>query len=62
LPEVLGVVEFVNADEIARVLSPFNVESVAFGAGRLMLQQIDSLMEKRVDFSLETTLSARSYV
>lgn len=62
LPEVMGTREFVNADEIARGLSPFNVESVAFEAGRLMLQRIDYLMGKGVDFALETTLSTRSYV
>lgn len=62
LPEVLQVFEFVNADEIARGLSPFNVESVAFEAGRLMLQRIDYLIKKGVDFALETTLSTRSYV
>lgn len=62
LPEVMGTREFVNADEIARGLSPFNVESVAFEAGRLMLQRIDYLMNKGVDFGLETTLSTRSYV
>ena len=32
--------EFVNADEIARGLSPFNPESMAIEAGRLMLQRI----------------------
>lgn len=62
LPEVLDVLEFVNADEIARGLSPFNVESVAFEAGRLMLQRIDYLLEKGVSFTIETTLSTRSYV
>ncbi len=62
LPEVLNVIEFVNADEIARGLSPFNVESVAFEAGRLMLQRIKHLMNLNVDFALETTLSTRSYV
>ncbi|GAB3493047.1 hypothetical protein GCM10027341_07870 [Spirosoma knui] len=41
LPEVLNVVEFVNADEIARGLSPFSPDSVAFEAGRIMLQRID---------------------
>ena len=54
--------EFVNADEIARGLSPFNVESVAFEAGRIMLQRIDYLMRQGVDFAIETTLSTRSYV
>ena len=62
LPNEFNVREFVNADEIARGLSPFNVESVAFEAGRLMLQRIDYLMNKAVDFALETTLSSRSYV
>jgi predicted ABC-type ATPase len=62
LPEVFGVQEFVNADEIARGLSPFNVEGVAFEAGRLMLQRIDYLLGKGVDFAIETTLSTRSYV
>lgn len=62
LPEILNVWEFVNADEIARGLSPFQPDSVAFEAGRIMLQRIDFLMDKRVDFSFETTLSTRSYV
>ena len=62
LPNFLDCREFVNADEIARGISPFNVEGVAFEAGRIMLQRIDSLLNERVDFALETTLSIRSYV
>ncbi len=62
LPEVTKTKEFVNADEIARGLSPFNVESVAFEAGRLMLRRVAYLLEHEVDFALETTLSTRSYV
>ena len=46
LPEILDCKEFVNADEIARGLSPFNPESVAIEAGRLMLKRIDELLEK----------------
>ena len=45
LPEILDCKEFVNADEIARGLSPFNPESVAIEAGRLMLKRIDELSE-----------------
>jgi predicted ABC-type ATPase len=41
LPEILDCREFVNADEIARGLSPFNPESVAIEAGKLMLQRIE---------------------
>ena len=40
LPKILHCKEFVNADEIARGLSPFNPESVAIEAGRLMLSRI----------------------
>ncbi|MES1160396.1 MAG: hypothetical protein ABUM51_06555 [Bacteroidota bacterium] len=40
LPEILNCREFVNADSIAAGLSPFNPESVAFEAGRIMLQRI----------------------
>ncbi len=47
---------------VARGLSPFNVESVAFEAARIMLQRVAHLMEKGVDFAIETTLSTRSYV
>jgi predicted ABC-type ATPase len=62
LPEILDCKEFVNADSIAAGLSPFNPESVAMEAGRLMLQRIDQLMSEQVDFAFETTLAARSYV
>jgi predicted ABC-type ATPase len=54
--------EFVNADEIAKGLSPFQPEKVSFEAGRIMLKRIDTLMEAKVDFAFETTLSTRSYV
>lgn len=45
LPDILNCKEFVNADEIARGLSPFNVESVAFESGRIMLNRINELLE-----------------
>lgn len=62
LPEILDCREFVNADEIARGLSPFNSGSVAIEAGRLMLQRIEELLAKGVTFSIETTLATRSYL
>lgn len=62
LPDILNCKEFVNADSIAAGLSPFNSESVAFEAGRIMLHRINQLMDENVDFALETTLSTRSYV
>ena len=47
---------------VARGLSPFQPDSVAFEAGRIILQRIDYLIRKGVEFSFETTLSTRSYV
>jgi len=62
LPEMLNCKEFVNADSIAAGLSPFNPESVAIEAGRLMLLRIRELMKSGMDFAFETTLATRSYV
>ena len=62
LPDVLHCPNFVNADEIARGLSPFAPELVAFQAGRIMLQRIEELLPQKVDFAIETTLATRSYV
>lgn len=61
LPEILGCKEFVNADNIAAGISPFNPEKVAIAAGRIMLERINELMEEGADFAFETTLSTRSY-
>lgn len=62
LPEMLGCREFVNADEIAKGLSPFNPEGVAIQAGRLMIDRIIHLLKEGETFAFETTLATRSYV
>jgi predicted ABC-type ATPase len=61
LPEILDCSEFVNADNIAAGISPFNPEGVAIEAGRIMLKRIDELLNEGVDFAFETTLATRSY-
>lgn len=61
LPEMLACEEFINADEIARGLSPFNPDKAAIEAGRLMLSKIDRLISSNEDFAFETTLATRSY-
>ncbi|MBK7227309.1 MAG: zeta toxin family protein [Ignavibacteriales bacterium] len=61
LPEILNCNEFVNADNIAAGISPFSPDSVAFEAGRIMLQRIDQLVFQGVDLAIETTLSSKSY-
>lgn len=62
LPDLLDCRELVNADEIAKGLSPFNPESVSIDAGRIMLLRIEGLLNNEVDFGFETTLATRSYV
>lgn len=62
LPDFLNCVEYVNADNIAKGISPFNVEGAAFQAGRVMLDRMKDLVERKIDFAFETTLSAKSYV
>ena len=61
LPEVLHCKEFINADEIAKGLSPFQPESVAMQAGRIMLARMDELLQKGETFAFETTLATKSY-
>ena len=62
LPDILNCKEFVNADEIARGLSPFQPDRVSLQAGRLMLTRIKTLLAAQEDFALETTLATKSYV
>jgi predicted ABC-type ATPase len=61
LRDALAVREFVNADTIAAGLSAFRPESVAIGAGRIMLARMRALAAAREDFSFETTLASRSF-
>ena len=61
LPEILDCQEFVNADEIAKGLSPFQPEKVAFEAGRIMLERIEHLLSSNENFAFETTLATKTY-
>ena len=61
LPEMLACKEFLNADEIARGLSPLNPDNAAIEAGRLVLKKIDKLIQNKKDFAVETTLSTKTY-
>ncbi|MCP5534587.1 MAG: zeta toxin family protein [Akkermansiaceae bacterium] len=54
-------VRFVNADEIARGLSPFDPASVALKAGRILLGEVDELIASGASFALESTLSGRAH-
>ncbi len=57
LPHYANCKQFVNADLIARGLSPFSPEAAAMRAGRLLLEQVRLLASKRSDFGFETILA-----
>lgn len=61
LPEIFDVDEFINADEIAKGISPLNPAKANIRAGRLMLSRIRELMNEGSSFAFETTLSTKSY-
>jgi predicted ABC-type ATPase len=61
LPEIIECKEFVNADEIARGLSPFQPEKVSFESGRIMIHRINELLKENESFAFETTLATKSY-
>ena len=62
LPEMLKCKEFVNSDEIAKGLSPFNADSIAVAveASRIMYKPIKELISNGETFAMETTLATRS--
>lgn len=62
LPEMLECSEFVNSDEFAKALSPFNPAAASVTASRYMLIKVRYLLSRRQDFSIETTLATRSLV
>lgn len=62
LPEIFDCKEFVNADEIAKGISPFNPDNVGIKAGRIMLLRIQELLNNENSFAFETTLSTKSYI
>jgi predicted ABC-type ATPase len=52
---------FLNADEIARGLSPFDPDRVARRAGRILLEEIAEVTGHHEDFALESTLSGKAH-
>jgi predicted ABC-type ATPase len=62
LPNYAVCRNFINADLIAKGVAPFSPDSMAFRAGRLMLEEIGFYVNLDEDFGFETTLSGRSYL
>ncbi|MEA2082282.1 MAG: zeta toxin family protein [Elusimicrobiota bacterium] len=62
LPAYAKCPNFINADLIAKGLSPFYPSQMSLKAGKLVLQQIREMSAKGVNFGFETTLSGKSYL
>lgn len=62
LPEFLEENEFLNADEIARQISPTDPESVALTAGKRLIERMRILVSQNRSFALETTCSGKTYM
>lgn len=60
LPDLLECSEFVNSDEFAKSLSPFDPSAASVIASRYMLMKIKYLLSQKKDFIVETTLATRS--
>jgi predicted ABC-type ATPase len=60
LPDEAKQLEFVNADLIARGLSPYDPDSAAIEAGRILLKRVRELISHRTGFTWETTMSGRT--
>ena len=60
LPEMLDCKEFVNSDEFAKGLSPFDPSKASIQASRYMLMKIRYLLKRQDDFAVETTLATRT--
>jgi predicted ABC-type ATPase len=58
----MGLGDFVNADDIARALSPNDVESAALAAGRAMIERMNALLEQQKSFAFETTCAGRGHI
>ena len=62
LPKEVKCLRFLNADEIARGLSPLKPSAGAVRAARLLLTQVDECLRRRQTFALESTLSGKTYI
>ena len=59
--DALGVLEYVDADAIARGLSAFGPEGAAIAAGRVMLKRLRDLGRAGSSFAFESTMASRTF-
>ena len=62
LPKIVSCRNFINVDEIARGVSPLNIEAGQLHASRIFLELMRQKIALREDFAFETTLSGKSWI
>ena len=62
LPKIASCHDFINADEIAKGLSPLDYGACLLRASKIFLETLKRKITERNDFSFETTLSGRTYL
>jgi len=62
LPNEANCLNFLNSDEIARGLSPFDSAAGQIQAGRILLQNLRNHLKRGTSFALESTLSGKTYL
>ncbi|MDH4451919.1 MAG: AAA family ATPase [Verrucomicrobiota bacterium] len=58
----MGIMRFLNADEIASGLSPLDPTLSAFRAGRILIEEARALLSAKASFAIESTLSGKTYI
>ena len=58
----MGIMRFLNSDEIARGLSPLDPTLSAFRAGRILIEEARALLSAKASFAIESTLSCKTYI
>jgi predicted ABC-type ATPase len=61
LPKEAQCPDFINADLIAKGLSPFEPEKASLRAGKIMLAEMHRRVQRGESFAFETTLSGLRY-
>jgi predicted ABC-type ATPase len=58
----MGIMRFLNTDEIARGLSPLDPTLSAFRAGRILIEEARALLSAKASFAIESTLSGKTCI
>ena len=62
LPAIVNCRKFINADEIAKGLSPLDGNAGLLQASKIFLSALEQHIAQRQNFAFETTLSGRTYL